>query len=98
MSYPYPKYNDEVDAEAHVCAFLTTWQTNHVSQRLSEADADKPKIVEFGLSLDGKSTNWYSQHEAGEFESFQPLTTKFIRLLHRQVPNEPILCGLSRIP
>ena len=58
MSYPYPKYNDEADAEDHVRAFLTTWQTNHVSQRLSEADADKSKIVELGLSLDGQSTNW----------------------------------------
>ena len=25
MPYPYPKYNDEVDAKAHVCAFLMAW-------------------------------------------------------------------------
>ena len=60
MLYPYPKYNDEADAEAYVRTFLTTWQTNHVSQRLSEASADKSKILEFGLLLDGQSTNWYS--------------------------------------
>ena len=31
MTYPFPKYNDEADAEAYVRAFLTTWQENHVS-------------------------------------------------------------------
>ena len=76
MLYPYPKYNDEADAEAHVCAFLTTWQGNHVSQRLSEVDNDKSKIVEFRLSLEGKSANWYSRHEEGECESFKQLTSK----------------------
>ena len=53
MSYPYPKYNDEADAEDHVRAFLTTWQTNHVYRRLSEANVEKSKIAEFGLSSDG---------------------------------------------
>ena len=51
--YPYPKYNDEVDVKAHVRAFLMTWQDNHVSQKLSEADANKSKIAEFGLALEG---------------------------------------------
>ena len=37
MLYPYPKYNDELDAEAHVRAFFTTWQANHVAQRLAPA-------------------------------------------------------------
>ena len=32
MSYPYPHYNNEANIEAHVLAFLTTWQANHVSQ------------------------------------------------------------------
>ena len=41
MPYPCPKYNDEADVEAHVCAFLTTWQANHVSQRLAELEAEK---------------------------------------------------------
>mgnify|MGYP000515287986 CR=1 FL=1 len=40
MLYPYPKYNDEADAEMHVRLFLMTWQANHVSQRLSQADVD----------------------------------------------------------
>ena len=62
MSYPYPKYNDEADEEAHMHAFLTTWQANHVSQKVSEADANKSQIAEFRLLLDGQSTNWYSQH------------------------------------
>ena len=82
MLYLYPKYNDQVDAEVHIRAFLTTWQANHVSQRLSEANADKSKIAEIRLSLEGQSTKWYSQHDAGEFESFKILNTKFIRLFH----------------
>ena len=41
MLYSYPQYNDELDAEVHVRAFLTTWQANHVSQRLVEADAKR---------------------------------------------------------
>ena len=45
MLYRYPKYNDEAEAEAHVHAFLTTWQGNHVSHRLSKANADKSKIA-----------------------------------------------------
>ena len=68
MSYPSPKYNDEADAEAHIQAFLTTWQANHISQRLSEDDVDISKIAELGLSLEGQSVNWYSQHGVGEFE------------------------------
>ena len=34
MLYQYPKYQDQADAKAHICAFLTMWQANHVSQRL----------------------------------------------------------------
>ena len=28
MMYPYIRYNDEADAEAHVRAFLITWEAN----------------------------------------------------------------------
>ena len=91
MSYPYPKYNDEADTEAHGCGFLTTWQANHISQQLSKANANKSKIAEFRLSLHGQLANWYSQHEAGEFEPFKTLNTKFIRLFHRQVPQRELM-------
>ena len=60
MPYPYPRYTYDVDVEAHVQAFLTTWQANHVSQRLSATDVETSKIAEFGLSLDGQATHWYS--------------------------------------
>ena len=39
MSYPYPKYRDDPDAEAHVYEFLQTWEANHVSHRLTEPEA-----------------------------------------------------------
>ena len=56
MSYPYPKYNYELDAEAHVRTFLTTWQENHVSQHLAEPEPEKSKIAEFGLLLDDQAS------------------------------------------
>ena len=34
MHYPYPRYNSEADVEAHIRAYLTTWQVNHASKRL----------------------------------------------------------------
>ena len=57
--YPYPKYHDEADAEAHMRAFLTMWQANHVSQRLSKVDADKSKIAEFRFSLESYKAGTY---------------------------------------
>ena len=57
MSYPYPRYNGEADANAHVRAFLTTWQANHASQRLVVTEANISKIAELGLSLDGHTAN-----------------------------------------
>ena len=71
-----------------------TWQANHVSQILSEVDVNKSKIVEFILPLDGQSMNWYSQHEEGEFELFKQLTSKFMRLFHRQVPKRKLMSQL----
>ena len=56
MSYPSPKYNDEADAEAQMHAFLTTCQDNHVSQCLSEVDADKSKITESNKKISFRSS------------------------------------------
>ena len=56
MLCPYSKYRDEPDAEAHVYAFLQTWEVNHVSQRLMEPDAERSKIAEFGMTLEGPVT------------------------------------------
>ena len=69
--YPYPRYTGEADAEAHVRAFLTIWQANHVSQRLATANENTSKIAEFGLSMEGQSANWYSQHDITEFEQLR---------------------------
>ena len=63
MPYAYPRYNDEADVEAHIRAYLTTWQANHASKRLAVTEAHTSKIVEFGLSLDGQATSWYSQND-----------------------------------
>ena len=40
MPYSYLEYRDEPNAEAHVYAFLQTWEANHVSQRLTEPEAE----------------------------------------------------------
>ena len=83
MSYPYSKYRDGVDAEAHIRDFLTTWEIKHATQRLSKVAEDKSKIVEFVLSLDGPSANWFAQNG---IRAFEQLTTKFTQLFHRQIP------------
>ena len=41
MSYPYSKYRDGADAEAHIRDFLTTCEINHAAQRLSTVVEDK---------------------------------------------------------
>ena len=82
MSYLYPNYNDEPDAEVHIWVFLTTWQANHVSQKLTAVNIDASKIAKFGLSLEGQATNWYSQHNQGDFDSFDQLSETFVDLAH----------------
>ena len=91
MSYPYSKYRDGADAEAHIRDFLTTWEINHATQRLSTAAEDKSKIAEFVLSLDGPSANWFAQNGIRAFESFEQLTTKFTQLFHRQIPQKDLI-------
>ena len=91
MPYPYSKYRDGVDAEAHIRDFLTTWEINHAAQRLSTVVEDKSKIAEFVLSLDGPSVNWFAQNGIRAFESFEQLTTKFTQLFHRQIPQKDLI-------
>ena len=43
------------------------------------------------LSLDGPSANWFAQNGLKAFESFEQLTTKFIQLFHRQVPQKDLI-------
>ena len=85
MSYQYPKYRDDPDAEAHVYAFLQTWEANHVSQRLMNVEAERSKIVAFGMTLEGPATQWHAKHLPGSFATFQALRDKFLRLFHRKV-------------
>ena len=54
MSYPYSKYRDDLNAEAHVYAFLHTWEPNHVSQHLTDTKVECLKITKFGM-------NWKDQ-------------------------------------
>ena len=86
MAYPYPRYNGEADAEAHIRAYLTTWHANHASKRLGMTEANISKIAEFGLSLDGQATSWYSHNDITEFADFNQLREQFIQLFHRRVP------------
>ena len=85
MPYPYPRYTDGSDAESHIRAFVSTWQANHSTQRLTPAEVDASKIAEFTLSLDGPATRWYSRLEVGEATTFQIVRTKFLELFHRKV-------------
>ena len=91
MSYPYPRYNGEADAEAHIRAYLTTWQANHASKRLGLVEANISKIAEFGLSLDGQAASWYSQNEISEFADFDQLKQEFVQLFHRRIPQRDLM-------
>ena len=82
MLYSYPKYRDDPDAEAHVYAFLQTWEANHVSQCLIDAKAQHSKIVEFGVTLEVPATRWHAKHLPSSFATFQALNDKFLRLFH----------------
>ena len=65
MLYPYPKYRDYPNAEAHVYAFFQTWEANHVSQRLIEPEAERSKIAEFAMTLEGLAARWHAKHLPG---------------------------------
>ena len=91
MSYPYPRYNGEADAEAHIRAYLTTWQANHASKRLGLVEANISKIAEFGLSLDGQAASWYSQNDISEFADFDQLRQEFVQLFHRRIPQRDLM-------
>ena len=68
MAYPYSKYRDGTDANAYIRDFLKTWEINHGAERLSLAAEDKSKIVEFVLSQDGSSANWFAQNGLKAFD------------------------------
>ena len=44
MPYPYPRYMDGPDAESHIRAFLSTWQANRLTQRLTVAEVEASKL------------------------------------------------------
>ena len=49
-------------------------------------EANISKIAEFGLSLDGQATSWYSQNEISEFADFDQLKQEFVQLFHKRIP------------
>ena len=57
MPYPYPRYIDGPDVESHIRAFVSAWQANHSTQRLTIVEIEASKIVEFTLSLDGRAAD-----------------------------------------
>ena len=91
MPYPYPKYRDDPNAEAHVYAFFHAWEANHVSQRLTEAEAERSKVAEFGITLEGPTARGNAKHLPGSFATFDALKAKFLRLFHRQVEQRELV-------
>ena len=91
MLYTYPKYRDDPDAEAHVYAFLQTWEANHVSQRLTEPEVERSKVAEFGMTLEEPTARWHAKHLPGSFPTFDALKAKFLRLFHREVEQRELV-------
>ena len=91
MPYQYPKYQYDLDAKAHVYAFLQTWEANHVSQQLNEAEVERSKIAEFGMTLEGPTARWHYKHLPGSIATFEDLKTRFLRFFHRQADQREIV-------
>ena len=72
-------------------AFLQTWEDNHVSQRLTDAEAERSKIAEFGMTLEGLAAWWHAKHLPGSFTMFQAPRDKFLRLFHRYVAERDLV-------
>ena len=70
MPYPYLRYTDGLDTESHIYAFVSTLQSNNSTLRLTVAEIEASKIMEFTLSLDGPAARWYSRHNPREFTTF----------------------------
>ena len=83
MLYPYSKYQDDPNVEAHVYAFLQTWEANLVSQQPTDVESKRSKIAAFGMTLEGPATGWHAKHLSGSFSTFEALKTKFLQLFHR---------------
>ena len=61
------------------------------SQRLTEPDAERSKIAEFGMTLEGPTARWHAKHLPGSFAMFEALKAKFLRLFHRQVEQRELV-------
>ena len=85
MPFQYPKYRDDPDAEAHVHAFQQTWEANHVSQRLNAAEAERSKMAEFGMTLEGPAARWHLTQDPRTITMFRALKTKFLHFFHKEV-------------
>ena len=60
---------------------------NHVSQRLNDAKAERSKIAECGMTLEGPVARWHSNHLPGSITTFDNLKTKFLRCHEENRPN-----------
>ena len=66
-------------------------EINPRAQRLSADAEDKSNIAEFVLSLDGYFANWFTQNGLQGFPSFEILTSKFLQLFHRKIPQKDLI-------
>ena len=91
MTFQYPKYWDDPDAEAHVYAFQQTWEANHVSQRSTAAEAERSKMAEFGMTLEGPAARWHLTQDPNTITTFEALKTKFLHFIHKEVDQREIV-------
>ena len=86
MAFSYPQFNGETNAATHVRLFLNVWNANHMAQRLLEEEAHQSKMMEFGLTLDGRAAFWHSHMDLSAIKTFDVLQSAFLRFFHRKVP------------
>ena len=88
MSFQYPKYGDDPDAEAHVYAFQQTWEANHVSQVLTAVEAECSQMAEFGMTLEGPATRWHLTQDPSTITTFEALKIKCLHFFTKRWINE----------
>ena len=91
MAFSYPRFNGEIDVDPHVRLFLNVWDANHMAQRLLVEKAHQSKMMEFGLTLDGRAAFWHSQMDLPAITTFDELQSKFLRFFNKKVPQHVII-------
>ena len=77
--------------------FLQTWEANHVSQRLTEPEAERYKVAEFDMTLEGPTARWHANHLPNSFAMFEAVpSTDGVARTSRAILHHAIVAWLAQ--